>query len=148
MIREFESYLSNKKRIKDKYVPYYMKWVSDCYSYLDESVESRLPADRIQTFLSHLSKKYEDWQVNEADYALRLYQFFLSMEKRHKQDNSGGTQYNINTNTQGNALGLFITIPFSLPPYSFEPDNNAMQTRMPRRVSERPATCNENIFRV
>jgi hypothetical protein len=56
MIREFESYLSNKKHIKGKYVPYYMKWVSDCYSYLDESVESRLPADRIQTFLSHLSK--------------------------------------------------------------------------------------------
>jgi hypothetical protein len=75
MIREFESYLSNKKHIKDKYVPYYMKWVSDCYSYLDESVESRLPADRIQTFLSHLSKKHEDWQVNPADYALRRTSF-------------------------------------------------------------------------
>jgi integron integrase len=93
MIREFESYLSNKKHVKDKYFPYYIKWVSDCYSYLDESVESRLPADRIQTFLSHLSKKHEDWQVNQADYALRLYQFFLSMGKRHKQDNSGGAQY-------------------------------------------------------
>jgi hypothetical protein len=47
------------------------------------------------------------------------------MAKRHKQDNSGGTQFNINTNTQGNALGLFITIPFSSPPYSLEPGNNA-----------------------
>ena len=129
LIGEFESYLSNKNHIKDKYVPYYMKWVSECYSYLDESVESRLPADRIKTFLSHLSKNHEDWQVNQADYALRLYQFFLFMGRRHKQDNSGGTQFNINTNNQGNALGLFITIPFSPPPYSFGPGNNANANR-------------------
>jgi integron integrase len=91
MIREFESYLSNKKHIKDKYVPYYMKWVSDCYSYLDESVESRLPADRIKTFLSHLSKNHEDWQVNQADYALRLYQFFLSRGQKEKSAHAAGT---------------------------------------------------------
>jgi len=91
MIREFESYLLKKKQIKDKYVPYYMKWVSDCYRYLNESVESRLSADRIQTFLDHLSKNYEDWQVNQADYALRLYQFFLSREKQDKGAKEAGT---------------------------------------------------------
>jgi integron integrase len=85
MIREFKSYLLNKKHIRDKYVPYYIKWVSDCYSYLDESAENRLTTDQVQGFLRHLSKNHEDWQVNQADYALRLYQFFLSREKQEKQ---------------------------------------------------------------
>ena len=33
MLKGFQSYLSSVKQIKAKYVPYYMKWVSDCYSY-------------------------------------------------------------------------------------------------------------------
>jgi len=90
MIREFKSYLLDKKYIRDKYVPYYIKWVSDCYSYLDESTENRLTTDKIQGFLRHLSKNHEDWQVNQADYALRLYQFFLSQGKQDEQANVAG----------------------------------------------------------
>ena len=91
MIREFKSYLLDKKHIRDKYVPYYIKWVSDCYSYLDESAENRLTTDKIQVFLRYLSKNHEDWQVNQADYALRLYQFFLSREKHDKGAKEAGT---------------------------------------------------------
>lgn len=31
-------------------------------------------------FLKHFSKNHEDWQVNQADNALRLYSYFLSLE--------------------------------------------------------------------
>jgi integron integrase len=90
MVKNFESYLSNKKQIKDKYVPYYLKWVSHCYNYLNESIENKLTSDQIREFLRHLSKNNEDWQVNQADYALRLYQFFLSRGKKDKQVNVAG----------------------------------------------------------
>jgi len=85
MISEFQSYLLTTKHIKEKYIPYYVKWVSECYSYLTEPFENRLTSDKKQGFLKHLSKNHEDWQVNQADYALRLYQFFLSRDQQDKQ---------------------------------------------------------------
>jgi len=92
MLKEFQAYLSAEKHVKDKYVPCYLKWVSECYNYFNESIENRLPIDKKQVFLKYLSKNHEDWQVNQAEYAIRLYQFFLSSKrseyKKDKNDHS------------------------------------------------------------
>ena len=56
MFDRFKAYLLRNGHIKQKYVPYSVKWVSDCYG----------------------------WQVKQADYALRLYNFFLSQEKKDR----------------------------------------------------------------
>ncbi len=72
MLQDFQAYLSAEKHVKDKYVPYYLKWVSDCYNYFNESIENRLPIDKKQVFLKYLSKNHEDWQVNQAEHAIRL----------------------------------------------------------------------------
>jgi integron integrase len=86
MLKSFQSYLSSVNRIKEKYIPFYIKWVSDCYSYSNVPLEHRLTVDKKQTFLGHLSKHHEDWQVNQADYALRLYQHFLSSKRADGQN--------------------------------------------------------------
>jgi integrase len=57
--------------MKEKYVPYYLKWVADCYGFLDEPMDNFLNIDQKQGFLRHLSRNHEDWQVKQADYALR-----------------------------------------------------------------------------
>jgi hypothetical protein len=62
-----------KKAIKPQYVPFHLKWVSDCYGFLNEPLLARLGSDRRKQFLSHLAKRHEDWQVRQADTALRLY---------------------------------------------------------------------------
>jgi len=63
MLSKFRSYLREKANISSKYIPYYIKWVSDCYGFLNESVESIVTSDRKLRFLKHLSKNHEDWQV-------------------------------------------------------------------------------------
>lgn len=85
MFDQFQKYLLNNRHQKDKYIPYYLKWISDCYSFINAPVEDRLNSEQKQHFLSHLAKSHEDWQVKQADYALRLYNFFLS---RHKKEPS------------------------------------------------------------
>ena len=85
MLNQFQKYLLNNGRQPDKYIPYYLKWISDCYSFTNEPVEHRLNSEQKQQFLNHLAKSHEDWQVKQADYALRLYNFFLS---RHKKEPS------------------------------------------------------------
>ena len=81
MLEAFQEYLLSVKQVKEKYIPYYIKWVSDCYSYLNESIQKDVTVDKRHAFLKYLSKNHEDWQVNQAEYALRLYQFFLSKER-------------------------------------------------------------------
>ncbi|MEM2111508.1 MAG: integron integrase [Candidatus Bathyarchaeia archaeon] len=90
MIEDFKSYLLRTKHIKEKYIPYYIKWVSECYTFLNEKIGKILTTDKKQEFLKYLGKNHEDWQVKQADYALRLYQFFLSQEKKIIKDSLPG----------------------------------------------------------
>jgi hypothetical protein len=71
-------FLSKKGTVKSQSVPYYLKWVADCYSFLNEPLTSRLRAEQKEQFLSDMAKLHEDWQVKQADTALRLYDYFLS----------------------------------------------------------------------
>jgi integron integrase len=49
---------------------------------LNESPASRVNAEQRKQFLDHISKHHEDWQVKQADTALRLYDYFLSREMK------------------------------------------------------------------
>lgn len=82
MITAFKEYLRHKGSIKSTYVPFYLKWVSACYEFLDIDPSSRLANEQKKRFLAHMTKRYEDWQVKQADTALRLYDYFLSREGR------------------------------------------------------------------
>jgi hypothetical protein len=81
MINAFKEYLL-KGSVKSAYVPFYLKWVSACYQLMDLDPSSRLTIDQKKQFLAQMTKRYEDWQVKQADTALRLYDYFLSREGR------------------------------------------------------------------
>jgi integron integrase len=78
MLDNFRDYLLSRGTTKSTCVPYYVKWVGDCYSFLNIPDSARIDNDRKNQFLSHMAKSYEDWQVKQADAALRLYEYFLS----------------------------------------------------------------------
>jgi integron integrase len=78
MLRAFEAFLTKKGTVKTQSVPFYLKWVSDCYAFLNEPVSNRLSSEQKKQFLLNMAKRHEDWQVNQADTALRIYDYFLS----------------------------------------------------------------------
>jgi integron integrase len=88
MLEPFRSYLSENAHIKVKYIPYYLKWISECYAYSNESIEHHISSEQKQRFLSHMSRSREDWQVKQADYAIRLYNFFLSRRREEYSSDS------------------------------------------------------------
>jgi hypothetical protein len=61
MLEEFRSYLTHKARIKDKCIPYYLKWVSDFYTFFNHPSEHPLSNDQRQEFLKHIWKRHEEW---------------------------------------------------------------------------------------
>jgi integron integrase len=84
MLATFRQFLSIKERVPERNIPYYLKWVSDCYRFLNLSETNPLENHQRAQFLTHLAKNHEDWQVEQADRALRLYGYFLSKTKTEK----------------------------------------------------------------
>jgi integron integrase len=80
MFEAFRQFLLRKASVKSQYIPFYLKWVSDCYGYLNTPADSRLSSEQKKQFLSHMAKNHEDWQVKQADAALRLFDYVLSRE--------------------------------------------------------------------
>ena len=70
MLSAFKDYLSQKALVKEKYVPFYLKWVSDCYSFLSEPESVVLNPEQTNRFQKYLAKTHEDWQVKQASNAL------------------------------------------------------------------------------
>jgi hypothetical protein len=68
MLSIYEAFLIKKGTIKSQYVPFYLKWVSDCYAFLNEPLSHRLGSEQKKQFLSEMAKRHEDWQVKGIDY--------------------------------------------------------------------------------
>ena len=78
MLDRFQGYLEKNGSIGLKQIPYYIKWVKDCYSVLGCSTVTIVSQDQRRQYLELLGKSREEWQIKQADQALRLYLFFLS----------------------------------------------------------------------
>ncbi|RLB04875.1 MAG: integron integrase [Deltaproteobacteria bacterium] len=73
----FRNFLE-EKNINEKYIPHYVRWVRGGYNSLRRDLTEAINGDEKKDWLLDLSTKYEDWQVKQADYALKLYTYFLS----------------------------------------------------------------------
>jgi hypothetical protein len=81
MLKAFESFLVNKGATRTQYVFFYVRWVAECYRFLEHPLSNRLNSEQRSGFLSHMAKRHEDWQVKQAGTALRMYDYFLSRNK-------------------------------------------------------------------
>ena len=62
MLRAYETFLLQKKAMKPQYVSFCMKWVSDCYGFLNEPLSARLNQDQKKQFLSQMAKhRHEEY---------------------------------------------------------------------------------------
>jgi integron integrase len=80
MFEQFRKFLIEKERLPERNVPYYVKRVSDCYRYFDLPDTTPLTHEQSARFLKHLATNHEDWQVEQAGRAIRLYSYFLSRQ--------------------------------------------------------------------
>lgn len=80
MLNEFQEQLNADKALNLKHIPHFIRWVRDCYSFFRQPPTGRLSFDQIHHFLTHLEKTRENWQVKQAEQALRRFDFFLAMK--------------------------------------------------------------------
>ncbi len=66
MLRPYEAFLTKKGNVKFQYIPFYLKWVSDCYAFFNEPLSARLTSEQSNQFLSYMAKRHGDRQVKQA----------------------------------------------------------------------------------
>lgn len=94
MFQGFGEYLVRKAGLHEKYIPYYLNWISSCYAFVNQPDNSLLSSGEIQNYLNHISKTREDWQVKQAETALRFYGHYLTSA-------DGGASSGIESSTTG-----------------------------------------------
>jgi len=92
MLQAFEQFLIKKEDIPGKNATYYVKWVYDCYRFVNKPETQQLTNEQTAEYLSLLTKKHDDWQVQQADRALKLYGYFLSRWQRSEDRASVDSQ--------------------------------------------------------
>ncbi len=83
IVSRFRHFL-RQRNIKEKSIPYYIRWVIGCYNFLEKDLIETINGDEKKDWLRNLSIRYEDWQVKQADYALKLYTYFISNQHDHR----------------------------------------------------------------
>lgn len=78
MFARFEQFLVSNGAVQQKQIPYYVKWVRNCYTVCKSPEDKILSADQKKQFFSMLENSREGWQVKQAEQALRLYTVFVS----------------------------------------------------------------------
>jgi integron integrase len=79
---DFKNFLLKNKLVSPKRVSFYLHWVSSCLKSADSKTGDQIPDEKITAFLSKLSSKKEQWQVNQAQYAIQLYLYFTSAQSQ------------------------------------------------------------------
>lgn len=87
MLDRFQEFIQKNEQINEENITYYLRWISDGYAYINKDIEQRLSLEQKQQFLSHLARHHEERQVKQADYALTLYDHYLSQQKESLQNN-------------------------------------------------------------
>ena len=85
MLKAFEEYLRNVARLQEKYIPYYCRWVANAYQFNRSDGAVPLASEQKRAFLQDMQKDHEDWQVQQATAALRLYAHFLASGLQQEQ---------------------------------------------------------------
>jgi len=75
-LEHFRSYLLSKRIVPEKRLGYYLSWITQFYAFYDKSLCDDVSHEEIDGFLRHLMKSREDWQVSQANEAIRLYIYY------------------------------------------------------------------------
>ena len=77
-LKEFVNFLVTRNLLPEKKISYYQSWIAKYSAFhgVDLNTSVQITDDLISDFVTHLSRRYEDWQVEQAGDALRLLLFF------------------------------------------------------------------------
>ena len=93
-VEGFKNFLLGRGLIPEKKVPYFLNWLrkyAQFHGIDDGSASIVVPASDLSSYLDYLSKNYETWQVDQANEALRLWEYYQSVKNSPSQFTKGAS---------------------------------------------------------
>ncbi len=78
---QFTNYLLSKSIIPEKQVSYYVGWVKLFFRSLGRDNSEKVTSEEIDRFIKDLARTREDWQIKQAEEAIRIYLYYLRRKK-------------------------------------------------------------------
>ena len=94
----FKSYLLSRHLMTEKKAGFYLYWVSQFYGHCRKYPADAVQTEDIERYLKFLSKRREDWQVEQASQAIQLYLF------HRKRKQAGRIREPLNQNAKWKAV--------------------------------------------
>jgi len=80
----FVQYLSTKRIISDRQIPFFIHWVRQCYAFCRKATDLYITSDEIDGYLKHISKQKQSWQVDQARMAIELFIFYKNHQIKNR----------------------------------------------------------------
>lgn len=77
----FTQFMNKKRIVNAKQRTYYAQWVRKLYRFADKKQGQPLKDGEIKAFIASIGDSHQDWQVKQAEDAIRLYLFFQNQPK-------------------------------------------------------------------
>lgn len=110
-MKTYRNYLLSRHIVKEKQIPYYVNWVTQCFAFHKKSPGMDITDKEIGVYLKKIEKQKEDWQVKQAHEAINLYLFLknrLPTQSNNIQTHNSKQQWAYVVNEMKNVLRLSI----------------------------------------
>ena len=74
-LHDFEAYLTDRRLVQKKQLPFFLRWVANYLSFCEKSVSEPGNEGQVQDFLQFMGKNKEECQLKQAWEAIRLLLF-------------------------------------------------------------------------
>ena len=74
-MKDFANYLVLKRFVSKKVSHFYRLWVISLYDYIGKKPGENIENGDIDRYISYITKSKMEWQVKQAQEAIRLYQY-------------------------------------------------------------------------
>lgn len=92
ILRDFRLFLETKKLAQPNTLPYLTIWVANCFNSFNLDFSEQLSENQKHDYIKQFSLTHEDWQVKQAEEALRLFQFFQNENCTRESPGSSNQQ--------------------------------------------------------
>lgn len=65
-LHDFEAYLTDRRLVQKKQIPYFLRWVANYLSFCEKSASEPDNEGQVQDFLQFMGKNKEEWQLKQA----------------------------------------------------------------------------------
>lgn len=85
LLKQFRQYLSSRRFVPDRKLPYYAYWVQQFYLDTKKPLHGDVQNVEIDRFLNKIGQVKEQWQVLQAREAIRLFLFFRERSSKPRR---------------------------------------------------------------